>query len=385
METIHKVKTIAAVIALSSAHLMHAQSAPGQSIVTTSFGVGLSSSSFNAMYDYGLTSNFSIGLAYSKDDYRSIYSSRALVHFFPRPNRKHILDPYAGARIGLTNKTVIPAFLYDPTPDVSREGRYFSAQAVIGVREYFCYNALGINAELALGAPYSISIGINYNFQNWKTAFQNVPTDYHRDLISPVRKNILKFNFSDAVINQNLELSYERFIGGRFSVQLAAGYTYSPREVDVTEFDPQTNKNNVTSVLFTTTGITLNPTVRYYVQNSRKPFPKGLYVSAGYRYQSNTIDAIDQHPIADSINYNNTGKVVRQAVEFSLGRQWLFFKDRFAVDTYVGARFVDLKQSVKYEDSRATDATFYHHFGAKTITGAYDSPLFMGIKCGYAF
>ena len=109
--------------------------------------------------DYG-TTNYS----FTAKIQRTNVGIRGLFHYV---NKKHI-DLYSGIRFGITNWNLeltedIPD--YEPFEYIPlKNGTLFSAQLVaFGVRTYFT-PFLGINIELAVGAPHFLSAGLNLRF-----------------------------------------------------------------------------------------------------------------------------------------------------------------------------------------------------------------------------
>jgi hypothetical protein len=94
-------------------------------------------------------------------------SGRALYHFI----REKELDMYLGVRIGYTwwdRKTTNN----DPSYNYSLYDEYskifimpLSIQSVLGFRYYFS-DYVGLNAELGIGAPYALMLGLNLKFSN---------------------------------------------------------------------------------------------------------------------------------------------------------------------------------------------------------------------------
>lgn len=137
---------------------------------------------WNATFDYGLSDNFSLGIAFGYQtmginyvDYwytnsqgttvtedfkwtlsRMNIAARPLIHF----GHSEDLDLYAGIRAGITNwgsKTESS----DPNFD---EGQIkmgnFGFQALFGTRYYFS-EMIGMHFEVGLGAPYLVEGGIS--------------------------------------------------------------------------------------------------------------------------------------------------------------------------------------------------------------------------------
>jgi len=136
-------------------------------------------------YDYFILNWFSVGAAGSfqfmgvdYDNYvdengetvngtldivRSNFAARALFHYF----NKGRLDMYSGVRLGLTNWAIsddLSNESYDYNSVVSSTGTNFAPQLILyGLRGYITEN-IGLNAELAVGAPHFFSAGLNYRF-----------------------------------------------------------------------------------------------------------------------------------------------------------------------------------------------------------------------------
>jgi hypothetical protein len=89
---------------------------------------------------------------------------RLLFHFGDNDD----LDTYFGIRLGYSywntssNDPEVDQFL-----DLDKFKGKFWPQAIFGVR-YFFIPVLGVNAELALGFPYYLSVGVNFRFGGLK-------------------------------------------------------------------------------------------------------------------------------------------------------------------------------------------------------------------------
>lgn len=189
-----------------------AQNAKGQSTITGGVGFSLAGMIFSTIknaandvpgsnielkstpgmllnYDYGLADKFSVGLAFSYQQFKLEYTDmeytnsagytdtaswddkvsrmnvaiRPLFHFGNNPD----LDIYAGARIGFTRWAANSSHP-DPTYNFDDAwGNSFSSrvrvQTLFGLR-YFFTPSIGFNSEFAIGAPYFFMMGINYRF-----------------------------------------------------------------------------------------------------------------------------------------------------------------------------------------------------------------------------
>jgi hypothetical protein len=392
MKTTTPIKIIKALLICSfplfiSVNNITAQTEKGQSIMTMGIGAGIYDFSFSAMYDYGLNSKFSLGLAYSKDfEYmRSTYCLRVLGHSNNDLLKKIKMDAYTGIRAGIGYRKRYPDLddiYYLP------DGKFFTAQVLIGLRKNFCYNLLGINAEIALGAPYIYSLGINYNFLNTKSAFRSAKDDYYRELQSPVRKNIFKVNLyrlmAFALESGSYEFSYEHYISNRFSTQLSVAFVNNSFDSFNGSYDTST-KDSIRKARFKTQSVGGSAALRYYFQSVNKSFPKGLYLSAGYKFQNANVKVIDLHMVPDSINYNHSGKIKQNAFEFTIGRQWLLINNTLSIDVFAGIRICKNNEEVRFQDAFANNESFKARFGTKTIAEIYQNPALIGLNIGYAF
>ncbi len=165
-------------------------------VITTTFNAidgvdGLSTNvipGMNGTVDFGITDRFSIGIAHfyqsgtakwtSYQDtsgvmqtgdwhYRLTRQNTALRMLFHLGDNDD-LDTYFGIRLGMSywsQSTNVPDA--GSVIDLGVFGNKFWPQAVFGVR-YFFIPALGVNAELALGFPYYLSVGINFRFGGMK-------------------------------------------------------------------------------------------------------------------------------------------------------------------------------------------------------------------------
>lgn len=136
----------------------------------------------NGMVDVGLTDHFSLGAAYYYQNFHGEFSSytdtagyvhngdyyfgvtrqniglRALFHFGDNDD----LDTYFGARVGYTIWSYRTNAVASGLNKDSARSRLWP-QALFGVRYYFTPN-IGVNAELAVGPPYYLSLGFNFRF-----------------------------------------------------------------------------------------------------------------------------------------------------------------------------------------------------------------------------
>ena len=132
------------------------------------------------------------------------------------------------------------------------------------------------------------------------------------------QQNVIKLNpLSLAVLTGNVQ--YERAINNAMSVQL--GFFYTGFGFDVGDGR------------WSYSGIGLTPEFRYYVTNSAKDAPRGLYVGPWVRYQNFSTK------IEDNIS-NEEGKISVNSIGGGgiLGYQWLF-GDAFALDLFMGPGF----------------------------------------------
>lgn len=165
-------------------------------VMTSTFNVadrinGLSTSvtpGLSGSVDFGITDRFSLGVAHFYQsanakwtsytdtanvlqtgdwNYRLTRQNTALRMLFHLSDNDD-LDPYFGIRLGYsywsqsTNVPDASSFL-----NLGVFKSKFWPQALFGVR-YFFIPALGVNAELALGFPYYLSVGVNFRFGGLK-------------------------------------------------------------------------------------------------------------------------------------------------------------------------------------------------------------------------
>ena len=204
---------IASVFSFLTPQKASAQNSQGQSVVTAGVGVSLVGILFNSVkdlvnsspgatltlkstpviigaYDFGLADHFSIGAAFSYQQFSSSYTNytytnsqnvtvtgtfsdkvtrinagiRPLVHFGGSdPN----LDGYMGARISFTQWSLTTN---NPDPYYSVDDSYsftglspVKFQVVLGLR-YFFTELIGGNMEVAFGPSYYFMGGINFRF-----------------------------------------------------------------------------------------------------------------------------------------------------------------------------------------------------------------------------
>lgn len=154
----------------------------GYSIISKLLSVGENVKSIPPLYlnaDFGVTDNFSVGLAgsYSSISYddvitsfddmgniveenvnvqgsRNTVAARALFHFGNNPK----MDQYAGLRAGMTFWGWNDESLVD---EENLSANNFSYRLLYGMRAYLTDN-LGVNLEIGIGSPYFFNGGISY-------------------------------------------------------------------------------------------------------------------------------------------------------------------------------------------------------------------------------
>ncbi|NJK95016.1 MAG: hypothetical protein HC905_09000 [Bacteroidales bacterium] len=147
-------------------------------IISAANGQTSSIPAIQVTYDYGISDFFSLGAAVShqgmKIDYTDInygdyrtkinrlnVAARALFHY----GNSGKIDMYSGLRLGYTNWGVStnskdPDYVAD---DVVKGGGFAPQVILFGFRGYFSEH-IGLNSELAVGAPHYFSIGLNFRF-----------------------------------------------------------------------------------------------------------------------------------------------------------------------------------------------------------------------------
>ncbi|HEU4716415.1 MAG TPA: hypothetical protein VFU15_01200 [Bacteroidia bacterium] len=153
--------------------------------------VGLSTSvtpGLSGTVDVGVTDRFSLGVSHfyqSANAHWSTYTDnngithtgdfhyritrqntalRALFHFGDNDD----IDPYFGIRLGYSYWSSSSNIAdVDQTFDLSKFKPHLWPQALFGVRYFFIPN-LGVNAEIAAGPPYYLSVGLNARFGGTK-------------------------------------------------------------------------------------------------------------------------------------------------------------------------------------------------------------------------
>ena len=180
-----------AVFAFTFSHDVKAQQESGQvvlsagagySILSNLLSIGDNIKAIPPLYlnaDYGITENFSIGLAgsynsISYDDViisfddngntieesvnvrgsRNTVAARALFHFGDNPK----LDQYAGLRAGMTFWGWNDESLVN---EENQSSANLSYRILYGMRAYLTDN-LGVNLEIGIGTPYFFNGGISY-------------------------------------------------------------------------------------------------------------------------------------------------------------------------------------------------------------------------------
>jgi len=203
MKKISTLCIAAAIFALCSVtNDAKAQNTQGQVVVSAGMGWGLLPAFFNAlsddvkvvypinaMVDYGLTDNFSVGGAYTyssfaynqdwsytftdgngvqqtaveKVDIKAVRQNvgiRPLIHF----GQDEDLDLFTGARVGFTTWKYTDNSTQSVADESDIRSSTVSFQALFGVRTYF-NEVLGAHFEVGIGtAPYFIAGGLSARF-----------------------------------------------------------------------------------------------------------------------------------------------------------------------------------------------------------------------------
>jgi hypothetical protein len=184
-----------------------AQNSEGTSVATVGLGYSLVNNLFNVAldtypevevssvptialsYDYGLTDNFSIGIAGAyqsvSGEFENTYldgnqvsrtetakatlsrmniAVRPLFHY----GNSDKLDMYSGLRVGYLIRT-LDVDSHDPDADVVRElDTFVGNRLAIGLVpfgfRYFFTDNIGLNMDLQIGTPYVVSGGVAFQF-----------------------------------------------------------------------------------------------------------------------------------------------------------------------------------------------------------------------------
>jgi hypothetical protein len=130
------------------------------------------------------------------------------------------------------------------------------------------------------------------------------------------QKNVLKINpLSLALLTGNIQ--YERALNEAMSVQLGLFYTGFSTES--------------AGVRVGYSGLGITPEFRYYVSNSRKDAPRGVYLGPYVRYRNLALSVNDDTDDGKWESNLIGGGII-------LGHQWLI-GDAFALDMFIGPGF----------------------------------------------
>lgn len=149
------------------------------------------------------------------------------------------------------------------------------------------------------------------------------------------QSNVIKFNIFAPIV-KTANFQYERAFGNK-SFQLGLFYTaFSP---ETTEFS----------------GFGITPEFRFYL--SETPAPAGFYAAPFLRYQSFTIEETDPDFAAKGTFSAFGGGLI-------IGKQWIF-KERVALDLFIGPTFNSGKVEAESGDSGDLDAGTFDGFGVR--------------------
>jgi hypothetical protein len=177
---------------------LNAQNEEGQSVIGANVGFSLigiildlsdeaaeevtidNSPAIQLTYDYAISRVVSLGAAVSRQRFLLSYTNyddtpqdfdvvvgrlnlagRILFHY--GGNEK--LDLYSGARLGVTNWSVnVKSDAVDNYTPSFPIGAFFAPQLVVFGMKGYITDHIGINGELAIGAPHYLSLGLSYRF-----------------------------------------------------------------------------------------------------------------------------------------------------------------------------------------------------------------------------
>ncbi|MES2590938.1 MAG: DUF3575 domain-containing protein [Bacteroidota bacterium] len=390
-------KTSILVLALVAAcPNVFAQKTAGDFVVTagTSIGIGVTTPSINASLDYAIKNKFSLGAGVTHtqlDRFSSIYSGsvysgnlsrtnigvRALYHFVERPN----WDMYTGLRLGAS--IWAGSGTYDHLIFSTSNGSVIpTLQGLFGIR-YMVQDWLGLNAEIGIGAPYAISVGVSCNLTNTRNAIAKISEAYNREIMPADKKNIIKINVGTMFLNPGL--SYERYLKNRFSLEV--GGSYKPN-VQTIESNSYSSTNTFTETDSIRHGMKAYGLLKYYITARRNAFPKGLYLGLSYHYMNQTQlrhvedNAVIKNPI--SFDYERVAE--QHSGGLVIGYQQLLGK-RFCLDAFMGPQFGNATlKSVKYFDPQANEEKFQAYFGEHQLSQGPGFKSFMfKMNIGYRF
>ncbi len=234
------------------------------------------------------------------------------------------------------------------------------------------------NAVLTNKASTAFRAGITIGYAfNWR--------DVCKTILPSEKKYLLKTGIGFPI--GNMRLSYEQFLGNRFSIQLSAGYFYFflmnkfiNQEFSGSHPDSITSESSGFKK-----GYNVSPSLRWYLTLSHKPFPIGIYLSPIYRYRYIDYVFTDIDTIPSNIKYDYEEKVHQKSIGFAIGYQSLI-KNNFLIDFYIGPIYNDNTLTRMYKSPLADDNGLNNKFSVSNRGEKfYKYWLISGLNIGYAF
>lgn len=372
-----------------------AQKVKGDGVLSVGAGSGffMLKSSFNATYDYAFVNKFSIGLGATYTDFghspegnlsRTNIGVRSLFHFGEKPN----WDIYTGLRLGASIWSGSGSYSYHLGPvrdlfTIKGGSTIPTAQVLVGAR-YMVLDWIGINSELALGAPYLFSIGLSANINNTSKATAIIKDAYQEEIMPLYKKNVIKINA--ATILGVPGISYERHLMNRFSVELGSSFKFYNSFVQLQNVYSTTNvfsENDSAQK-----GVNAYGMVKYYITAKRNPVPKGLYLGARYNYinQTTLVRLEDLAMVKNPVSFDYEKNTEQHAGGLVIGYQQPFAK-HFTVDVFAGfqAGIINLN-SVTYLNKDASEEKFVSYYGShqNPLKPQFKSTV-LKVSVGYMF
>ncbi|MFN3406017.1 MAG: DUF3575 domain-containing protein [Cytophagaceae bacterium] len=187
-------------------------------------------------------------------------------------------------------------------------------------------------------------------------------------------QNVVKINPFGPLANQYM-LAYERVLGEKFSVQLAAGYIHRN---DYESYGTRRLDKQIR-------GYILIPEARYYFLN--KGAPKGLYLGGFARLRFTTETGIDSNTDPTMTDYDYTMKQNVVGGGLVAGYQFVI-ANVLVFDLFIGPQYKNRSSTRTFKDPNATEADFNYMFpfdGLFRIKESSGMGLRTGFNIGFSF
>ena len=170
---------------------------------------------------------------------------------------------------------------------------------------------MGVNAEVAFGAQYIYSLGLNCKLTNTKVGAKSLKNEYlgytssgdsaSRSFIQPVeKKNIIKGSLQTILLVPGI--SYERYIANRFSIELGGSYNFGAIGI----YSENTEVGGFTETDSISTQLKAYGMLKYYITARKNAIPKGWYIglTGNFTSKSTVLHVIDLDSIPSPISFD---------------------------------------------------------------------------------